>query len=186
MEKENNKENLWELVRFAVIVIAIVIPIRIFIAQPFIVSGSSMYPTFNNGDYLIVDEISYRFKNPERFDVIIFRYPDNNKKYLIKRVIGLPNETIDIKGNIVTMINKEYPNGLILEQPYVKNISKDNQRLELKENEYFVLGDNRSASSDSRYWGAVTKNLIIGKALLRLLPINSIDLLPGHYQQLEY
>ncbi len=186
MEKENNKENLWELVRFAVIVIAIVIPIRIFIAQPFIVSGSSMYPTFNNGDYLIVDEISYRFKNPERFDVIIFRYPDNNKKYLIKRVIGLPNETIDIKGNIVTMINKEYPNGLILEQPYVKNISKDNQRLELKENEYFVLGDNRSASSDSRYWGAVTENLIIGKALLRLLPINSIDLLPGHYQQLEY
>ncbi len=185
MEKENKKENIWDFVRFAVIVIAIVIPIRIFIAQPFIVAGSSMYPAFNNGDYLIVDEISYRLNSPERFDVIIFRYPNDNKKFLIKRVIGLPNEIIDIKENTVTVLNKEYPDGLILEQPYVKNKSKDNQHFELKEGEYFVMGDNRSASSDSRYWGAVTKNLIIGKAFLRLLPINNIDLLPGYYQQLK-
>lgn len=189
MEKENKeevqKENPWEFVRFAIIAIIIVIPIRIFIAQPFIVSGASMSPTFENGDYLIVDEISYRVKNPKRFDVIIFRYPNDNKKFFIKRIIGLPNEKINIEGSIVTIINNEYPNGLILEQPYVKNKSSNNIYYELEKNEYFVMGDNRSASSDSRYWGALKENLIIGKAFLRLLPINNIDLLPGHYQQLE-
>ena len=185
MEKENKKESPWEFIRFVIIAILIVIPIRIFVAQPFIVSGSSMSPTFENGDYLIVDEISYRLKNPERFDVIIFRYPNNKKKFFIKRIIGLPNEKIDIKGSVVTITNNDNPDGLVLEQPYVKNESNNNQHFELKENEYFVMGDNRPASSDSRYWGALTENLIIGKAFIRLLPINNIDLLPGYYQQLE-
>ena len=183
MEKGNKKETIWELVRFAFIAIAVVIPIRIFIAQPFIVSGSSMFPTFKNGDYLVVDEISYRLKNPERFDVIIFRYPHDHTKYFIKRIIGLPNEKIDIKEGIITVTNSEHPDGLILEQPYVQNESDGNAHYELKEGEYFVMGDNRLASSDSRYWGALKRNLIIGKAFIRLLPIQNIDLLPGHYQQ---
>jgi len=183
MEKGNKKETIWELVRFAFIAIAVVIPIRIFIAQPFIVSGSSMFPTFKNGDYLVVDEISYRLKNPERFDVIIFRYPHDQTKYFIKRIIGLPNEKIDIKEGIITVTNSEHPDGLILEQPYVQNESDGNAHYELKEGEYFVMGDNRLASSDSRYWGALKRNLIIGKAFIRLLPIQNIDLLPGHYQQ---
>ena len=182
-EKGNKKETIWELVRFAFIAIAVVIPIRIFIAQPFIVSGSSMFPTFKNGDYLVVDEISYRLKNPERFDVIIFRYPHDQTKYFIKRIIGLPNEKIDIKEGIITVTNSEHPDGLILEQPYVQNESDGNAHYELKEGEYFVMGDNRLASSDSRYWGALKRNLIIGKAFIRLLPIQNIDLLPGHYQQ---
>jgi len=183
--KQSKKETIWELARFAIIAIIIVIPVRIFIAQPFIVSGSSMVPTFQNGDYLIVDEISYRLKNPERFDVIVFRYPHDQTKFFIKRIIGLPNEEIVINNGIVTIINIEHPDGFILDQPYVKNESKSNEHLKLKENEYFVMGDNRSASSDSRYWGALTKNLIMGKAFIRLFPIKEIDLLPGYFQQTD-
>lgn len=185
METENQKESAWELVRFAIIAVLIVIPVRIFIAQPFIVSGSSMFPTFENGDYLIVDEISYKLEEPKRFDVIIFRLPSDRKKFLIKRVIGLPNEKVDIKGNTVTIISGEHPDGIVLEQPFVKNKSDSNGYFELKEKDYFVMGDNRSASSDSRYWGSVTKDLIVGKAFLRLLPIKNIDIFPGDYKQTE-
>lgn len=183
--KESDKQSFWEMVRFALIAVAVVIPIRIFIAQPFIVSGSSMVPTFEDGQYLVVDEISYRLGDPERDDVIIFRYPNDTKKFFIKRIIGLPNETVEIKGNDVTIINEEHPEGLKLEQPYVKNASSNNSRFELNDDEYFVMGDNRSASSDSRYWGAVPRKLLIGKAFLRLFPLNKINLLPGDYKQAE-
>ncbi len=185
MEQEPKKDSAWDLVRFGIIAILVVIPIRMFVAQPFIVSGSSMFPTFENGDYLIVVEISYRLKDPERGDVIIFRYPKDQKKFFIKRVIGLPGEGIDIKGSTVTITNKEHPEGLVLEQPYVKNNSSNTDHFELKAGEYFVMGDNRSASSDSRYWGAVKKDLIMGRALLRLLPLRHINILPGDYQQVE-
>ncbi|OGI73925.1 signal peptidase I [Candidatus Nomurabacteria bacterium RIFCSPHIGHO2_02_FULL_41_18] len=184
-ELENKKESIGELVRFGLIAILIMVPIRLFVAQPFIVSGSSMFPTFFNGDYLIVDEISYRIKSPERFDVIIFRYPNEKKKFYIKRIIGLPGEKVEIRGSTVSIINQEYPDGLVLEQPYVKNKSDNNAIYELKENEYFVMGDNRSASSDSRYWGAVAEDLIMGRAFLRLLPVKNIDILPGYYKQAE-
>jgi len=177
------KQSFWELLRFALLAIAIVIPIRLFIAQPFIVSGSSMIPTFENGEYLIVDEISYRLGDPERFDVVVFRYPLNKKKFFIKRIIGLPNETIDVKNNKVTITNEESPNGLEIPQPYVKNPGGIDARFELGEDEYFVMGDNRSASSDSRYWGAVPRDLLMGKAFLRLLPIKNLDIFPGNYKE---
>lgn len=184
MEKEKSKkQSFWELIRFVVIAIAIVIPIRVYIAQPFIVSGSSMVPTFENGEYLIIDEISYRIKEPQRDDVIVFRYPNDTTKFFIKRIIGLPNETIDIKGSNIIITNEENKNGFTLDQPYIKNTSNDNKHYELKNDEYFVMGDNRPASSDSRYWGTVPKDLLIGKVLLRLLPINKIDILPGDYKQ---
>lgn len=184
-KKKFDKQSLWELVRFALIAIAIVIPIRIFIAQPFIVSGSSMIPTFENGQYLIIDEISYRFNDPERDDVVVFRYPNDTKKFFIKRIIGLPNETVDIKGNAVIITNEKYPSGLILDQSFIENTANNNTHLKLKDGEYFVMGDNRSASSDSRYWGAVSKKLIMGKVFLRLFPINKIEVLPGSYKQIE-
>jgi len=185
-KKESGWQVFWELTRFTIIAIAIVIPIRIFIAQPFIVSGSSMSPTFENGQYLIVDEISYKLKEPQRNDVVIFKYPNDTKKFFIKRIIGLPNETIKIKENNVTIINKENPDGFMLDQSYVKNTSKNSNLIfELKNNEYFVMGDNRSASSDSRSWGAVPEKLLVGKAFLRLLPINKISILPGNYKQIE-
>ena len=183
MENGKPKEQTgWELVRFALIAIIIVIPIRLFIAQPFVVSGSSMVPTFENGNYLIIDEISYRLGDPKRDDVVVFKYPGDTSKYFIKRIIGLPGETVDIKGNTVTVTNKENPNGFVLEQPFVENIADSTTHFELKDNEYFVLGDNRPASSDSRYWGAVPRNLLIGRAFLRLLPLSNINIFPGSYQ----
>lgn len=183
--ERKERKSFWELIRYALIAIAIVIPIRVFIAQPFIVSGSSMVPTFENGEYLIIDEISYRVNNPKRDDVVVFRYPNDKKKFFIKRIIGLPGEIVDIKGSIVTITNKEHPEGLVLDQPYVKNNSSNNTHFELGNNEYFVMGDNRGASSDSRYWGAVPRKLLIGKVFLRLLPINRVDITPGAYAQTE-
>ncbi|KKP88999.1 signal peptidase I [Candidatus Nomurabacteria bacterium RIFOXYC2_FULL_36_19] len=177
------KQSFWELVRFAILALVIVIPIRVFIAEPFVVSGSSMVPTFENGNYLIVDKISYRLENPERDDVIVFRYPNDPTKFFIKRIIGLPNETVDISGSTVIIINNENPKGFILNEPYVKNISENTTHFELKNDEYFVMGDNRSGSSDSRLWGAVKRNLLIGRAFLQLLPINKISILPGNYKQ---
>lgn len=184
-QKKTTRQSFWELVRFALIAFAIVIPIRVFIAEPFVVSGSSMVPTFINGDYLIVDKISYRLNDPKRDDVIIFRYPNDTTKFFIKRIIGLPNETVDIKGNEIMITNKEHKDGFKLDQPFVKNIASNNTHFELKNDEYFVMGDNRPASSDSRYWGAVKRKLITGRAFLRLLPINNINILPGDYKQTE-
>jgi len=185
VRKETPKESFWELVRFAIIAVAIVIPIRIFIAQPFIVSGSSMFPTFQDGQYLIVDEISYKLTDPQRDDVVIFRYPNDTTKFFIKRIIGLPGETVDINGSEVTITNKEHPEGFKIDQPFVENKANNDTHFELKNNEYFVMGDNRTASSDSRYWGAVPKKLLVGRAFIRLLPINKIGIMPGNYKQVE-
>jgi len=183
LPKIQETESVWKLVRFAVVAILIVIPIRIFIAQPFVVSGSSMFPTFHNGEYLIVDELSYRLSEPQRDEVTIFRYPKDPKKFYIKRIIGLPNETIDISGSSVTVTNTEHPDGFILEQPFVENNSNNITHFELKADEYFVMGDNRAQSSDSRYWGAVPRKNLIGKAFLRLFPLNKLGISPGSYKQ---
>lgn len=184
MEQIKSKsQSFWELVRFALIALVIVIPIRLFIAEPFVVSGSSMYPTFENGDYLIIDKVSYELGTPRRDDVVVFRYPGDTTKFFIKRIIGLPGEIVDIKGSEVKITNKENEEGFTLDQPFVKNQSENSTHFVLKEDEYFVMGDNRSASSDSRYWGAVKENLIQGKALLRLLPVNKVDFWPGYYNQ---
>jgi signal peptidase I len=144
-----------------------------------------MVPTFQNGDYLIVDKISYELSSPKRDDVVVFKYPGDTTKFFIKRIIGLPNETVDIKGNEVTITNGTHVQGFKLDQPFVKNPANNDTHFELKSDEYFVMGDNRSASSDSRYWGAVKRNLLTGKAFLRLLPINKIDFWPGNYKQVE-
>jgi signal peptidase I len=182
-EVPEKKEGIWELVRFAVVALLIVIPIRVFIAQPFIVSGTSMVPTFSNKDYLIVDEISYRFHEPARGDVIIFRYPNDPKKFFVKRIIGLPNETISINQNgIVTIINDANPDGFVLDEPYVKNIQMQSYpTTEIPGSEYFVMGDNRSGSSDSRAWGLLPEKNIVGRALIRLVPFAHAGLHPGDH-----
>jgi len=183
ISKQSCKQSFWELVRFAIIALAIVIPVRVLIAEPFIVSGSSMVPTFENGNYLIIDKISYKLSDPKRDDIVVFRYPNDQTKFFIKRVIGLPNETVDIKGSAVTITNETHPEGFTLDELYVKNISNNTIYSKLKDDEYFVMGDNRSGSSDSRYWGPVKKEFLTGRAFLRLLPISKMGILPGQYKQ---
>lgn len=178
--QKSGKDSAWELIRFILIAVVIVLPIRILVAQPFIVSGSSMFPTFQNNQYLIVDQISYRFNEPERGDVIIFRFPLDTSKFFIKRVIGLPNEKVVIeKGHVTIFDSKGIEQSL--EEPYLENMSKDSMSVELKPDEYFVMGDNRTASSDSRTWGVLPRENIIGKALVRLLPVETIKLHPGEH-----
>src|ERR1035437_8351337 len=114
------KANFWkDTAIFAIIALAIILPIRFFIAQPFIVDGSSMDPTFANNQYLIVDELTYRFEPVSRGDVIIFKYPNDTSKYFIKRVIGLPGETVQLDGSKVTIINKTNLQRLVLNEKYV-------------------------------------------------------------------
>ena len=183
-------QSFWELVRFVALVLIIVLPIRWFVFSSYVVSGSSMIPTFQNGNYLIIDKISYKLNNPKRDDVVVFRYPNDTTKFYIKRIIGLPGETINVKSreNKITIVNQEHPDGFQLDQPFVKNIGGIDAHLTLKNDEYFVMGDNRSGSSDSRYWGAVKRNLLTGRALLRLRlwPINNlVEVLPGNYKQIN-
>jgi signal peptidase I len=173
-----------DVVKFTVIALLIVLPIRFFIAQPFIVNGASMEPAFQSGEYLIVDQLSHRFEAPVRGEVVIFRYPKDESKYFIKRVIGLPGETVLVSGETITIFNTEHPEGFVLDEPY---LGKDNHEsgtitVTLDSDSYFVLGDNRRASSDSRIWGPLPENNIVGRAFLRLLPIDSYELLPGDYR----
>lgn len=178
-------QSIWELARFVIIALLIVIPVRVFVVEPFVVSGSSMFPTFENGDYLLVDKVSYELGDPKRDDVVIFKYPNDQKKFFIKRIIGLPGETVDVKGSTITITNAKHTDGFKLEEPYIKQVFDSDAHLTLASDEYFVMGDNRNASSDSRYWGAVKRDLLAGRAFMRLLPVNHIDLLPGHYTRTE-
>lgn len=169
-----------EVIRFSIIALLIVVPIRMFIAQPFIVSGASMEETFQSGEYLIVDQVSYYFQEPERGDVIIFRYPRDPSKYFIKRIIGIPGDTVIVDGDRVTIENDQYPDGFELTEPYIKSMTPNGSITEtLGEREYFVMGDNRDQSSDSRVWGVLQKDRIIGRAFLRLFPPGAVDYLPG-------
>lgn len=166
---------------FAIVALAIILPIRFYIAQPFIVDGSSMDPTFATNQYLIVDEISYRFEPITRGDVIIFKYPNDTSKYFIKRVVGLPGEIVQIEGTKVTIKNKVDPQGITLTEDYVAsaNFTSDHTLVTLTDSQYFVMGDNRGASFDSRAWGPLDKKYVIGRPLVRLFPLNQISFLPG-------
>jgi len=171
-----------EIVRFSIIAILIVIPVRMFVAQPFIVSGASMDDTFHSGEYLIVDQISYYFEKPERGEVIIFRYPRDPKKFFIKRVIGLPGDTVTIEDGKVEISNEKHPAGFTIDEPYIDEMDPAPvMTRELGKDEYFVMGDNRNHSSDSRTWGVLQEEQIIGKALVRLFPPSRVDYLPGKY-----
>ncbi|MEK9184910.1 MAG: signal peptidase I [Patescibacteria group bacterium] len=187
LKVENKKSFLREVIQFALIVLIIVLPIRFFIAQPFIVSGESMDSTFNNGNYLIVDELSYRFNDPQRGDVVIFKYPYDQSRYLIKRLIGLPSDIVQMKNGIITIKNKD--GELTLSEPYIdskNNLLYGDLTITLQDDEYFVLGDNRISSSDSRIWGPLQKNLIVGRPFIRLFPFNRINILPGSYNKYDH
>jgi len=180
-ENPDKKTSLKEILSFALIVLAIVIPIRVFIAKPFIVEGASMYPTFDTFHYLIIDQLNYRFHEPERGDVIIFRFPQNESKFLIKRIIGLPHERLELRGTTVTIYNDSHPDGFVLPESYVQpeNTLPSDMSVSLGDDEYFVMGDNRKVSADSRYWGPLKREYIIGRAYIRLFPFSKISMLPG-------
>jgi len=183
-----HQENfLAEVLKFSLLALLIVLPIRVFVAQPYIVKGSSMHPTFEDGQYLIVDQLSYKFDQPARGDVVIFRYPEDPSKFFIKRIIALPRETIEIKGETVIIKNGGHPEGMILREPYVdENLSwADSIVKTLGINQYFVMGDNRSASSDSRVWGPLPDENIVGRAVVRLFPVSDADVFPGVYREPE-
>lgn len=168
-----------ELIKFIFFILVVLIPLRFFVAQPFIVVGTSMEPNFSSGEYLIVDELSYHLGNPARGDVVIFRPPIDEKVFYIKRVIGLPNETVILQNDQIIIKNAAHPEGFTLNESYIKYQGERDETTTLGPNEYFVLGDNRPVSYDSRSWGPVPRNLIVGRAFLRLLPPNRIGFLPG-------
>ncbi len=180
------KDSFWDLVRFIIIAVLIVLPIRMLVAQPFIVSGSSMFPTFKDNQYLIVDQISYKFEEPNRGDVVIFRYPLDPSKFFIKRAIGLPNETVSMKSGVIT-ITKTDGTTFVLDEPYLESDreSRDTMSVTLGDDEYFVMGDNRIASSDSRTWGVLPRKNMVGKAMLRLLPVDTLGVHPGEYHEYQ-
>lgn len=164
----------WETVKVVIISSAIVLPVRYFLIQPFFVRGSSMEPNFDSGQYLVIDEISYRFEDPQRGDVVVFKYPLDPSQYYIKRLVGLPGEVVEIKDGQITVYNGEYPEGVLLdESAYLAGgaFTQRDIRMKLGAEEYFVLGDNRVASSDSRRWGALPEGNIIGRVWLRAWPL---------------
>ena len=183
---------------YVLLALGLALFIRFFIAAPYVVSGASMEFTFDNWDYLITDRVSYRLENPRRGDVIVFCLPNTgdcsllkriaNKEWiaprtLIKRVIGLPGETVAINGTEVKITNSEHPDGFILNEPYlsVENLGgPSGMQVTLGPDEYFVLGDNRRVSSDSRVWGILPKEDIIGQVLVRLFPVSKIGVFPGN------
>ncbi|MDD3006508.1 MAG: signal peptidase I [Candidatus Pacebacteria bacterium] len=166
----------FETIRVVIVSLIIIFVVRSFVIQPFFVKGSSMEPNFQDGNYLIVNEIGYRLEEPKRGDVIVFRYPNDTSEFFIKRVIGLPGETLEIKDGSVKIYNQENPLGFLLdESTYLANsvVTAGSLSEELGGDEYFVLGDNRGASSDSRRWGKLSKHYIIGKAWVRAWPFEN-------------
>ena len=169
------------LVGYTAVALGLALVIRFFVAAPYVVSGASMEPNFQDWNYLIVDRVSYDIGSPQRGDVIVFDLPQDNARALIKRVIGLPGETVALSGQKVTIINAAYPDGFTLPEPYLDpaNLGGTNEmRVTLGADQYFVLGDNRRVSADSRLWGTLPRKDIVGRVLLRLYPLNELGILP--------
>lgn len=172
---------IFDLAKVVLIAAAIIAPIRYFLVQPFFVKGASMEPNFQDGEYLVVDEISYRVGEPQRGDVVIFRYPLDTSQFYIKRIIGLPGETVEISEGRVIIFNQESQKGQVLDES--SYLSKNSftpyeGKQKLADDEYYVMGDNRSASFDSRKWGPLKKDYLIGRAWIRAWPFNEFRVLP--------
>lgn len=189
-EPREKKSGFWrslgEWIQVIVIALVIALPIRWLVAEPFIVNGASMDPTFSTGQFLIVDRLTYRFEQPQRGDVIVFEYPNDPSIYYIKRIVSLPGETFSITNGKITIVNSANPKGFILDDAYVAAghaSREDVATTTLDATHYFVMGDNRSQSSDSRVWGPLDKHFIIGRPIVRLLPITALSFLPGENQR---
>ncbi len=159
----------WEVIEVLAVALISFFLIKTLVVQPFIVNGPSMEPTFYSNQYVLVDEITYKFREPQRGEIVVFRNPRNESEFYIKRIIGLPGEVVTVTDNEVDI------NGKKLNESYitVKNgmMQKD---FTLKTSEYFVMGDNRPQSFDSRGWGPLDKKEIIGMVRLRFLPFKNL------------
>lgn len=165
-----------EIVQIAALALAIILPVRYFLVQPFVVAGVSMQPNFQDGEYLIIDELTYRFRSPERGEIVVFHPPSNEEKqFYIKRVIGLPGETVEVSDGKITIFNTEHPNGFALSEGYLDDYTPGRDRETLGENQYYVMGDNRDASFDSRAFGPVSVESFVGKVWIRGLPLEKLE-----------
>jgi signal peptidase I len=173
------------------VALAIFILIYAFAAQPHKVSGHSMMPNFLDGSLILTDKISYQLHPPQRGDVIVFHYPKNPRLDYIKRIIGLPGEKIQIENNQIIIYNDSNPKGFALKEPYIPNdfvtLGKKylpNGQIEtIEPDQYFVMGDNREGSSDSREFGPVEKKHFVGRAFLVYWPLNRIQIIKNPFTQ---
>jgi signal peptidase I len=172
--------SLAEAIRTIVIVIVLAYLLRLFVFQPYIVEGASMAPYFATSDYLVVDKISYHLSAPQRGDIIVFRYPNDPSTNYVKRIIGLPGEQVVIENGGVKIINDQNPNGFTLnESSYLDDSVKTTlpaatqSTFTVTADHYFVLGDNRPASSDSREWGLLPKDNIVGRVAVKAYPLDT-------------
>ncbi|OGL67260.1 signal peptidase I [Candidatus Uhrbacteria bacterium RIFCSPHIGHO2_01_FULL_63_20] len=173
-----------EVVQIVIISAAIIIPIRYFLIQPFYVKGASMEPNFYDHEYLIIDEITYRLRDPERGEIVVFRYPRDPSQFFIKRVVAIPGETVEVEGGRVRLFNDAYPNGTPLDETaYLEGVQTGGRlKKTLGPDEYFVLGDNRAESLDSRVFGPVPRDHIVGRVWVRGLPLSRV----GAFETPEY
>ncbi len=200
MQKEKTKDEVvpdgvgdfvWEVVKIFAFAAVIIIPIRLFLFQPFLVQGSSMVPNFHGGEYVIVNEVGYKNvrigdmtllpsrKELRRGDPVVFRFPENPRTFFIKRVIGLPGERVRVQGGVITIYNDVHPEGFVLEESYLPGgriVTSDDVEYALEDDEYFVVGDNRNYSHDSRAWGPLQKDFIMGKVLVRIWPLRQFTI----------
>lgn len=174
--REEIRETLAEVIKIFILAAAVILPIRMFLIQPFYVKGASMEPNFHENEYLIVDKISPRFREYERGEAIVFRYPPSERKYLIKRIIGLPGERVVIRNRTITIYNAEHTDGLLLnEDTYNPYLLRDEDfDVTLASDEFYVLGDNRPLSFDSELFGPIKEKNITGRVFFRGWPIDRI------------
>ena len=167
-----------ELVKVVVLAAVTIGLVRYFLFKPFYVKGASMEPNFYENEYLIIDELTYRFREPERGEVVVFKYPENPQEYFLKRIIGLPGETVKVSEGKVYIYNTTHPEGFVVQEDYLPKdllTAGELAPIKLRSDEYYVLGDNRPNSFDSRRFGPISRDVIVGRAWLRGWPVNRIQ-----------
>jgi signal peptidase I len=173
--KESFKSFIWETVKIVIICLIIVFPVRAYVIQPFYVKGASMEPNFHDHEYLIINEIGYHLGTPARGEIVVFKHVDTEQSYYIKRIIGLPGERVTIKDNEIYIYNQKNPDGFkLIESEYLPKttVTDGTVDVKLKDNEYYVLGDNRMSSLDSRRFGPIKRESMVGKTWLRGWPFD--------------
>ncbi|HBU07546.1 MAG TPA: signal peptidase I [Candidatus Magasanikbacteria bacterium] len=164
-----------ELIKIVILAAITIGLVRYFLFKPFYVKGQSMEPNFYESDYLIIDELSYRFREPERGEVVVFRAPVDKKEFYLKRILGLPGERVKVGEGKVVVYNDNYPQGILVEENYLTETTPGSTITTLGSDQYFVMGDNRDASYDSRRFGPIEKTDFVGRAWVRGWPFSRLS-----------